>query len=467
MKLRLHVVAFVLLISMNLIPSAAFALDLPPGYPGAPLPLSPIAGQLDSSDIVIPGAMSECYSVELSAGDRIRFFAERPGDEGLWLDFVGPDGTMAPLDSVGDWPLRITYLVPQGGTGTYYLTLLTVSDTPGPYSLSYTIDHEPFSLKRIAGQDRYETAVELSKEGWPAGGTDTAVIATGDDYADALCASGLAGATGGPALLTRPTYLPQSVGEELSRLGVRTVYIIGGESAISPEVEEEILELDGVESLHRLGGSDRYETSRLVAEETYRIGSVRPGPTFLVRGDCFADAVICAYEAARCGRPVLLTRPTSLDPATKALAVRNQFVLIVGGPAAVSERIEQELVDACPAISTGEGSVTRVSGADRYATAVQMARSHSFASAPDGRHLQVAVATGEQFPDALVAGAYLARLRGCLLFTGSDLLPSVTAEYISSTVQPGADAVMVGGLSAMSAGAEVQLRDALERTVAP
>lgn len=49
---------------------------------------------------------------------------------------------------------------------------------------------------RISGDDRYQTAVAVSQTGWQT--SDYAVLARGDDYADALCAGPLAYKYDGP-----------------------------------------------------------------------------------------------------------------------------------------------------------------------------------------------------------------------------------------------------------------------------
>ena len=53
---------------------------------------------------------------------------------------------------------------------------------------------------RIGGKDRYETAIQISKAGW-VDKSKSVVLATGQDYPDALCASPLAKKLGAPILL--------------------------------------------------------------------------------------------------------------------------------------------------------------------------------------------------------------------------------------------------------------------------
>jgi Tol biopolymer transport system component len=79
----------------------------------------------------------------------------------------------------------------------------------------------------VAGPDRYATAVEASKVGYPSGAASV-VIATGENWPDALGGSALAGAVDGPLLLTRATTIPDVTRAEIVRLKAKTAYVLGG-----------------------------------------------------------------------------------------------------------------------------------------------------------------------------------------------------------------------------------------------
>lgn len=435
----------------------------PIGFPGVPLPPSPVVGQWDSTNTTDSGVVADCYSLDLAAGDRFRAWITEP--EGLpfnlWLHASEDSYPLVRYVGGALSPRRLTYLVPEGDAGTYYLEAWVGVEDMGPYEFIYTIDQEPYTIARIGGSDRYATALAVSQSGWPTGSADTVVIASGEDYPDALCGSPLAGLTGGPVLLNAPDRLLPSVATELERLGASTVYVLGGRTAISQAVEDAIAGIPGIDTVHRLGGSDRYATSRAIADELYGLGDRHPGPTYLVRGDDFADAVACSAVAAFTGKPILLTRSDVIHPATKALAVRNEYVLIVGGDAAVSAAIEHELAyEIIEYISTGEGAVLRVHGRDRYETAANMALEYSRVGQMGGI-VQIGVASGEQYADALVAGPHLARLAGCLLLSRSDNLSEPAQACIATAAQPGVDALLVGGEAALSRRVEEQLGEVL------
>jgi lactocepin len=95
------------------------------------------------------------------------------------------------------------------------------------------------AIDRHSGQDRYDTAVEISKGGWE-NGAEVVVLARGDIYADALVGVSLAYANNAPILLTKTDNLPQVTRDEIARLSPSKIYILGGTGAISQEIQDEL-----------------------------------------------------------------------------------------------------------------------------------------------------------------------------------------------------------------------------------
>ncbi|MDP4179169.1 MAG: cell wall-binding repeat-containing protein, partial [Bacillota bacterium] len=91
-----------------------------------------------------------------------------------------------------------------------------------------------FTSDRIYGTDRFETAAKIADKGWTTT-SDYAVIATGEDYPDALCASPLAKKYNAPIILTETNKLSDSAQKELKRLSVKTVFIVGGTGVVSTD----------------------------------------------------------------------------------------------------------------------------------------------------------------------------------------------------------------------------------------
>lgn len=191
-------------------------------------------------------------------------------------------------------------------------------------------------VERVAGTDRYRTAAVIAQE-WDS--SDIVLLASGRDYPDALSAAAAAGVEGAPVLLTRPHGLPGATQAELERLNPSTIFVIGGTSAISDDAANEASDYADVV---RLGGTDRYRTASVVAQEFF---SAPVAEAFLATGRDFPDALAAAPAAAMNGGPVLLTRPESVPAATMTAlnAVRAQSITLVGGFDAISEEVQRRL----------------------------------------------------------------------------------------------------------------------------
>lgn len=186
----------------------------------------------------------------------------------------------------------------------------------------------------------------------------------------------------------------------------------------------------------RMSGADRYVTAAGLA------ANFSPGvpAVYLVTGEGFADAVTAAAAAGAAGGPVLLTQRHALPAATRAQLARlaPQRLIIVGGTSAISEGVAQ-------AASTAAGvEATRLSGADRYATAVAVAAD----SNPSGADT-VFLAVGTSFPDAVASGPVAGGADGgSVLLTERDSLPVSTSAELAR-LSPNR-VVILGGTAAVS-----------------
>ncbi|GAA1140489.1 cell wall-binding repeat-containing protein [Ornithinicoccus hortensis] len=200
-----------------------------------------------------------------------------------------------------------------------------------------------YSVERISGSDRYETAAELAKLYTP--GVEKVYVAVGQEnetglFADALSGAALAGAEGVPVLLTRTDEVPDATAEALEYLQAEEVVVLGGTAAVSEAVEQEI----GADS--RIGGKDRYATSAMVAD-AYEAGVAN---TLIASGRNWPDALAGASYAGTNGIPVLLTRPTDVPESisTKLDELSPERLVILGGTSAVSQDVEDALNEVFP-----------------------------------------------------------------------------------------------------------------------
>lgn len=112
--------------------------------------------------------------------------------------------------------------------------------------------------ERVFGQNRYETAVQASLE---LADKEIVILATGEDYADALSAGVLANAMDAQLLLTPKNALRDAVKERIDALAPKTVYLVGGPEALDPAIETALKDY----TVERIEGLNRYETAQKLA----------------------------------------------------------------------------------------------------------------------------------------------------------------------------------------------------------
>ncbi len=96
------------------------------------------------------------------------------------------------------------------------------------------------SVRRIAGSDRYETAVNLSLATYGTNSVGAVYVAAGTSFPDGLVAGPIAGRKGIPLLLVPTSTLPASVAAELKRLDPTQVVIVGGSGVVRESVRSQI-----------------------------------------------------------------------------------------------------------------------------------------------------------------------------------------------------------------------------------
>ncbi|APM40310.1 cell wall-binding repeat-containing protein [Clostridium kluyveri] len=287
---------------------------------------------------------------------------------------------------------------------------------------------------RLWGQNRYETSAAVSKSGWTT--SDYVILASGEGYADALCAAPIAKKYGAPILLTESGNLNQAVKEEITRLKARYIIEIGGTASISQSIEDQLksMSLD----VQRLGGQNRFETSVTVAKALGTIDKV-----VVTSGYGFADALSIAPIAASQNIPILLTGVDSLPDAVQGYIDENKDSIkdsyIIGGQGVISDS----------AISTLPQSV-RISGQNRFETNVKVL--DYFKGSIDFDNLYVVQAdgpTGNEFADALSGSALAAKTSSPIILTYNSMY-SGTESFIKSNVSKDAIITAIGGAAAVS-----------------
>jgi putative cell wall-binding protein len=332
--------------------------------------------------------------------------------------------------------------------GSYTVTVTATPVDAASVTLPVTVQVGG-GVARLGGKDRYDTANRLSREDFPTDGEAAAVLlARSDAFADALAAASVAVLEEAPVLLTSTTELPAAVTEEIVRaLGdTGTVYLLGGEAAISPTVAATLGQL-GYDVV-RLAGKDRVATSLQLAQVLLDAG-VEVDEVVLASSTNFPDALAGAAYAGSAQVPVLLTGPTSLDPRVRDLLASlgsDVEVHVAGGTAAVSDEVAAEVVRL-------GAKVERLSGKDRFSTAVEIAE--ALFPAPTA----VALATGGNFPDALAGAAAAGRRDAPVLLVGKEL-PDSVRDYLKAHADTIEAVYVLGGEGVVPAGVLTEAKQA-------
>lgn len=195
-----------------------------------------------------------------------------------------------------------------------------------------------YAVDRVAGADRFATAREVAVR---VGGDEAYVVEglhpdPGRGWPDAVSASGAASLRRQPVLLVTADHAPGSTLRALE--GRSTAWIVGGERAVGVGVAAAIDAEAG--TVRRLGGSDRFATSRAVAAHALAVGGAGDA-LWAATGRDWPDALVAGRAAGADGAALWLVdgRAPSLSPDERdwldGVAAGVVAARVAGGPAAV------------------------------------------------------------------------------------------------------------------------------------
>lgn len=286
---------------------------------------------------------------------------------------------------------------------------------------------------KVYGKDRIETSIKISQEGWQ-GSSDTVVIAQGYDYADALCAAPLAKKFNAPILLSEKNGLRDDVVNEIRRLKATKIFIIGGTGALSQNIEKQLKDIN-INSVERICGQDRYETSIKVAKFLGTFDSI-----VISTGNGYADSLSIAPIAAQKCMPIILTNKDKLTEDAinfiKASNVKNTY--IIGGTGVISNDVEKSVPNA-----------KRINGNDRYETNYEVINyfkdelkfDNIYVARGDGPN-------GNEFADALSGSALASKTSSPMVLVQNNV-NSQTVQLLKSQMAKNINVIALGGDSAV------------------
>ena len=287
-----------------------------------------------------------------------------------------------------------------------------------------------FTVQRLAGTDRYGTAGAISQT-FTSPGVPVVYVAAGGAFADALSAGPAAARAGGPTLFVRQSSIPGATSTELSRLRPGRIVVVGGSGVVSDTVVNGLRAYTSG-TVTRVSGADRFATSVAVSQSAFPGGA---DIVYVSTGRNWPDALSGGAGAVVQNAPVLLSDTSSVPSGVLAEIDRlnPSRIMLIGGTSAISDAAAAQL----RTIATTE----RISGVDRYATALAVSQRVFGPDRPG-----VTIATGVDFPDAL-AGVPATRVtRGPILLARTTSLP-YSGELDRLTPRT---AYLLGGTNALS-----------------
>ena len=292
----------------------------------------------------------------------------------------------------------------------------------------------------LAGDNRYETAVEIAKEYARINGPSASngeqktyseiILVNGNALVDGLAAAPLAetlGAKSGnisgkaPILLTEAGSLPKATKAYLKELmadhlvggnKTATIHLVGGESVLNKSLERELRGLGF--KVERHGGDNREETSLAVAEA---MGANFEGGknAFVVGAEGEADAMSIASVAAATKTPIIVAKKGGISE-DALYELKGSKTTVIGGESAVS-------ASDYKALRSVVSGLDRVHGSNRQATNAEIIKKY-YKSQYVGMAKNVIVAKDGQrnkmeLVDALAAANFAAEKKAPIVLATS------------------------------------------------
>lgn len=236
---------------------------------------------------------------------------------------------------------------------------------------------------------------------------DSITVTTGTTFADSLSGTVFASKSQAPILfmnINNDAEVYSYINSNVKKGG--TIYILGEEGAIGADTENYFIQNGYI--VKRLGGSTRYDTCEQINDQ---LNAAQGTPVFITSGEDFPDALSIGSVAAIKGYPILLTQYNNIPDQTirQLKKIKPSKIYIIGGPGVISDITANYF-------KSYSSDVTRIYGADRYETSMNICKSFKLSN-----NITIALATGEDFKDALSGSFVAAKNNAPLLLVGNDI----------------------------------------------
>ncbi|MBC2577916.1 hypothetical protein HLB30_05215 [Peptostreptococcus russellii] len=262
------------------------------------------------------------------------------------------------------------------------------------------------NIERIGGVDRYNTGVELSKKIYSK--SKKAIIVSGEDYPDALSGGNISMTENIPLFMTQKDKLNKEVFNELKRLNVNEVVIVGGKNSVSDSVEDN---LNKNFSVSRIYGKDREETSLEVYRRISRNRNIET--VGVSNGHKFSDSLAAIPYLNQENGILILSNGENISNKLE-FVLDNKKVILFGGENSISNKFKRKIKS------------TRISGNDRYETAEKIGEEFCKNNGKTLENMRYLIITsGINYPDAL-SSIPLSLNKSCpIIFSSPDSIKKI------------------------------------------
>ena len=255
------------------------------------------------------------------------------------------------------------------------------------------------NVTRIAGKDRIATSIEISKAMFNE--SDNVVLASGFNFADALSAGQLAAALNAPLILSDEN-MDLRVKEEIANLKPKNMYIVGGENALSSNIEESVKSAVNDINIERLKGNNRYETSVKVMEKTKEF--IDAEYLLIASGKNFPDAL----------------------SATSFMADHKALMVLSDGNSYPKSDLKEIAIGGVNQLPLNGFTGERIAGKDRYQTSLALAKK-SFEN-----NENAILANSKVFADSLSAVSIAKNYKAPIILTDNENLTQSAKNYLEN-----------------------------------
>lgn len=304
-----------------------------------------------------------------------------------------------------------------------------------------------YNVNRLYGTDRYKTSVSISNN-FNSGTVQNVIVASGENFPDALAGSVLSKKYNAPILLLNSTLGESTdsieyIKAHLDKAG--NIYVLGGNASISDEFINQ-MKAQGYNNIVRLGGKNRFDTNKFIVDS---MNLEKGTPVVIANGYGFADALSVSSVASLKGYPILMTGASTLpDEAKNMLSnIQPSQVYIIGGTGSVSDTVISEVKNLVSSLS--DDKIVRIAGQTRYDTSLEICKYFNLDTD------NAVLANGENFPDALSGSALASKLSAPIILTNGQDLTNQQGFIDSKNYK---NLILLGGLGSIDLPIEYSLK---------